>query len=240
MAKSKLKKKRRSLPPSSSSSAEPAEVRPYEGDPPMPEVARHALTDALGLPPSLEPTAPADPATAPLEPPPMTEPPATGHAEEAAPPVLEEEPRRRRRHGGKHRTKSDLMAENRELRDRLKSLPPPPPPPPPAPVDPTEARGLATRLLQFIFRAYSVKHGPHWVLPEEEAEPIGRHLGDGIAPYLPNLGAALPWLLGGMGLVNAIQSRLEQDNAAETARPPTPPQAPPIVDIQPEAGEGEL
>jgi len=175
--------------------------------PPMPEVARAAAEEALAELPPTSDTAPR--------------------------PGPELERRRRRKKGGRSRTA--LLRENRELRERArekgvelepKEAPAPAPAEPskqeppvvrelptPAPLpttDPAIARQFADAFLRFVFRAIAAERGKHWELTDEDRKWTS-HLGDGLAPFLPTLGAALPWLLGGMGMIGAIQSRVAED-----------------------------
>jgi len=208
--------------------AEPTEL---SASPPMPEVARAAVREAFA-------TEAPEPATVPLTPRGPGRPP--GSISKAK---------------GK-RTRRDLLRENRELSERLKAAggsrpaaepkaaePPAGEPrataePSPAPevhfiatpsptVDFDAARTFTWAFLSFCFRAVAFERGEHWNLREEEDRLWTNSLGDGIAPFLPSLGAMLPWLLGGMGLVSAIQKRAGEDKVKKGEGPhgrhaPTP------------------
>lgn len=196
---------------------------------PMPTVARLAVDDALGLgiaeeaapaaPPALpdreigmhEFSSPAQATDAPISGAPESE---TGAGQATA----SEPPReRKRRKGGRHRSRAELAAENRELRERLG--PTEAPTAPPVPVDPSDARKMCTDIVQFIFYCVAEERGAHWKLPDDKAAVIGHHFGNGLAPYMPAMGEALPFFFGGVALGKAIIDRraIDRDLSAQRA-----------------------
>jgi len=194
---------------------EPSEL---SAAPPMPEVARAAVRDAFASD-GPEPV-PASPAP---------------RGPVGRPPGSLNKPKK-----GK-RTRRDLLRENRELSERLKAAGGPAVEPtaepkaeaeapsvppevhfvaPPSPtLDYEAARTFTWAFLAFCFRAVAFERGEHWNLREEEDRTWTNSLGDGIAPFLPSLGAMLPWLLGGMGMVSAIQKRAGEDKAKKGEGP---------------------
>ena len=131
----------------------------------------------------------------------------------------------RRKRGRPARGRRELLQEVRELRERLSDRGETPaqdevpaqatPAEPAVVVDLASARKFAFHAVSFIFRAVAMERGEHWLLKEQDREWTD-HLGDGLGPLLPAMGGMLPWLLGGMGLVSAIQERVQQDKARGT------------------------
>lgn len=195
------------------------EEQQVSASPPMPEIARAAARDALGL-----------------------EDQPAGESSSSSP--AERRPAGKRKKKG--RTKRDLLRENRELAARLAELRPAAPAEPgPEPgsgssseasaelppvvttrpqIDVTSAQMFAYSFLAFVFAALANERGDHWKLKEED-RAWTNYLGEGLAPFLPNLGAALPWLLGGMGLVTAVQARASIDKQLKAGGPAHAPSA---------------
>ncbi len=70
------------------------------------------------------------------------------------------------------------------------------------------------------------KRGPHWEVSEEEAESLGQVWTAALAPYLPKIGAAVPWATALVVTGVMVMPRIEKDREL-TAGAPTGPVAVP-------------
>jgi type II secretory pathway pseudopilin PulG len=70
------------------------------------------------------------------------------------------------------------------------------------------------------------KRGPHWALEKEESETLGKTWTAALAPYLPQIGAAVPWAAAAAVTWAMVQPRLNRD--AELAQE-TPPNGPKLT-----------
>lgn len=172
---------------------------------PMPGVAAAAAAEAFSDPQLSIPGVPSAPAPA------AQAPPAAG--KKRGRPPGPQAPRKRDRSGEKAKaTKADVERENRELRARLGVTSPEVGTVAPAePVDPASAIVALSALFSVVFGLLAEERGEHWRLKDDERDTLGQHFGTALAPYLPSLGAALPWLLGGTSLLAVLRSRLAED-----------------------------
>lgn len=71
------------------------------------------------------------------------------------------------------------------------------------------------------------RRGPHWQLTDEESQTLGQSWTAALAPYLPKIGAAVPWATAVIVTAMMVLPRIEQDRAlqdpdAVPAAGPTP------------------
>lgn len=72
----------------------------------------------------------------------------------------------------------------------------------------------------------AAKHrGEHWLLEDEEAESLGQVWTSALAPYLPKIGAAVPWATALIVTATMVMPRVERDR--ELRSPPVDPNAMP-------------
>jgi hypothetical protein len=57
------------------------------------------------------------------------------------------------------------------------------------------------------------RRGPHWQLTDEECQTLGGAWTAALAPYLPKIGAAVPWATAVIVTAMVILPRIEQDRA---------------------------
>jgi hypothetical protein len=107
----------------------------------------------------------------------------------------------------------------------------PEPEPTPEGVSPQELENCQQALTTTFTIASKVaakQRGEHWLLSDEEAESLGQVWTAALAPYLPKIGAAVPWATALIVTATMVLPRVEQDKAlqaerdAAAATPPRP------------------
>jgi hypothetical protein len=73
------------------------------------------------------------------------------------------------------------------------------------------------------------KRGAHWLLDKEETEALGQVWTAALAPYLPKIGAAVPWATALVVTATMILPRLEADRALAQSQPAETPAAGPEI-----------
>jgi hypothetical protein len=76
---------------------------------------------------------------------------------------------------------------------------------------------IATTFL--VSSKVAAKHrGEHWLLSDEEAESLGQVWTAALAPYLPQIGAAVPWATALIITATMVMPRVDKDRELQAAR----------------------
>lgn len=112
----------------------------------------------------------------------------------------------------------------RRRRRRTKKVDPQPPTPEGGTTPEDLARCEAALGLTFtlLSKVAAKRRGPHWELDAEEAQSLGQAWTAALAPYLPKIGAAVPWATAAVVTWTMIQPRLAEDAAIAAAKPEAP------------------
>ena len=135
---------------------------------------------------------------------PPTEPPAMLPGPQPEP--TEEEPKRRRR--------------------RKKAAPVEPPPDGVSQAELDSCEEALAFTFTVVGKVVAKRRGAHWELDKEEAATLGHLWTLALAPYLPKIGAAVPWATALVVTGTMIVPRIEEDRRLADA-PPTGPQVVP-------------
>lgn len=98
----------------------------------------------------------------------------------------------------------------------------PEPTPPPAGVTPEDLERCTVALaatFDILSKVVAKRRGPHWVFDGEECQTLGSVWTTALAPYLPRVGAAVPWAAAAAVTFSMLKPRLEQDAALASAEP---------------------
>jgi hypothetical protein len=112
----------------------------------------------------------------------------------AAPDAAEPEERKRRRRRKKAEPETPVPAEGAVTAEDVARC---------------EAALAAT--FEILSKVVAKRRGAHWILDQEEAGTLGRTWTVALAPYLPKIGAAVPWAAALAVTWSMVQPRLEQD-----------------------------
>lgn len=80
---------------------------------------------------------------------------------------------------------------------------------------------------EVLSKVLAKRRGPHWELDKEEAATLGTTWTVALAPYLPRIGAAVPWAAAAAVTWSLVQPRMARD--AELANVPAQPSGPELT-----------
>lgn len=76
---------------------------------------------------------------------------------------------------------------------------------------------------EILSKVVAKRRGTHWALEAEEAGTLGKVWTTALAPYLPRIGAAVPWAAAAAVTWSMVQPRMARDAELAAETPPNGP-----------------
>lgn len=93
-----------------------------------------------------------------------------------------------------------------------------------SPEDVARCEAALAATFEILSKVVAKRRGPHWAVESEEAATLGKVWTTALAPYLPRIGAAVPWAAAAAVTWSMVQPRMARD--AELANVEQPPSGP--------------
>ena len=92
-----------------------------------------------------------------------------------------------------------------------------------SPEDVARCEAALAATFEILSKVVAKRRGPHWGLESEEAGTLGKVWTTALAPYLPRIGAAVPWAAAAAVTWSMIQPRMARDAELAAETPPAGP-----------------